>query len=179
MTEQLYRWVNGGLITELDVARFWTKVNDTGYCWEWKRGKKGGYGLFKINGKDIIASRMAYILIYGKIPDNLQVLHKCDNPCCVNPDHLFTGTHYDNMIDMMRKGRGRGGRVGRTSKYRGVSFRPESKRWRAFICQNSKMITLGHFATEKEAAKIRDKEIVARKIVIPLNFPKPTKKATK
>lgn len=163
-------------ITELDKARFWSKVKDTGYCWEWQAGKSThGYGMFKANGIYAAASRWAYQIIYGNIPDDLHVLHKCDNPGCVNPFHLFTGTHQDNMLDKAKKGRSR--KIGRNNKYLGVCFRPESKRWRSYISQNGKMITLGHFATDIEAAKRRDEEIITRKMELPLNFPlPPTKK---
>ena len=88
--------------------RFWSKVNITNLldCWEWTASKDScGYGTFIYNKKFISSNRMAYILVYGNIPINMHVLHKCDNPTCCNPAHLFLGTHQDNMIDRNRKGR--------------------------------------------------------------------------
>lgn len=88
-----------------DFWNFYSEDTETG-CMNWTRSKnKGGYGNLKINGKVEIASRIAYILSYGKIPDGLFVLHKCDNRCCVNPAHLFLGTQKDNVDDMTEKGR--------------------------------------------------------------------------
>lgn len=83
-------------------------------CWEWQGARFGsGYGQFYA-GRDsagkrmnIHAHRFAYELRHGAIPDGLHVLHHCDNPPCVNPDHLFVGTRSDNMQDMFVKGRGR------------------------------------------------------------------------
>ena len=76
-------------------------------CWVWEASKfKSGYGIFTINKKPFRAHRIAFTLYkMPSIPDGLHVLHKCDNPSCVNPDHLFLGTHQDNMTDMCNKGR--------------------------------------------------------------------------
>lgn len=74
-------------------------------CWLWVGYKHSqGYGRLKINGKMVLAHRVAYALSQGD-PGELDVLHSCDNPACVNPDHLSLGTHQDNMDDMNAKGR--------------------------------------------------------------------------
>ncbi len=64
-----------------------------------------GYGTFWMNGRQVGAHRAAYSLFVGDIPDDLHVLHKCDVPSCVNPRHLWLGTHDENMQDCIRKGR--------------------------------------------------------------------------
>ncbi len=88
------------------MERFWSKVEKSPDCWLWKAATASGYGTFRgPDGLMIGAHRMSYILAYGAIPDGLQVLHTCDNKLCVRPDHLFLGTHQDNMDDMLAKGR--------------------------------------------------------------------------
>lgn len=95
--------------------RFWSKVNKTDDCWLWTASTyKSGYGHFrrKINDKWTMykSHRFSYELANRcEIPKNLFVLHKCDVPACVNPDHLYLGTHADNMRDMREKGRNRWG----------------------------------------------------------------------
>lgn len=64
------------------------------------------YGVFLVNGRSINAHRFAYQIAHGPVPDDMFVCHRCDNPPCVNPAHLFLGTHVDNMQDMISKGRG-------------------------------------------------------------------------
>jgi hypothetical protein len=88
--------------------RFWSKVQKTETCWLWMgaRHPHGGYGQFVGPPiKELRAHRYSWVLAYGPIPDGLLVCHRCDNPPCVRPDHLFLGTHLDNALDMMAKGR--------------------------------------------------------------------------
>jgi hypothetical protein len=87
-------------------SRFWTHVEKTGNCWVWtgKIGNKG-YGYYTTGQRHLLTHRYAYTITYGQIPSGKFVLHHCDNRACVRPDHLFLGTHRDNMDDMKRKGR--------------------------------------------------------------------------
>lgn len=93
--------------TTRDATRFWTKVDQTGDCWLWTSTKQSmGYGVFCFNKKSrMLAHRFAYTVIHGDIPAGMCVCHHCDTPLCVNPAHLFLGTHQDNMNDMIAKGR--------------------------------------------------------------------------
>lgn len=75
-------------------------------CWTWNGAvNANGYASFWNGKKTETASRVAYELFCGPIPDGLSVLHRCDNPLCVKPSHLFVGTHLDNMRDRDLKGR--------------------------------------------------------------------------
>lgn len=112
------------------TERFWLKVdrsNPDG-CWLWIAAVDGkGYGLLaeKTPGSKRVrvhkAHRYSWELVHGPIFGGLFVLHRCDTPECVNPDHLFLGTHADNMRDMVAKGRWKGGRK------RGPNYRPRRR----------------------------------------------------
>jgi len=97
------------LPTARDLAkRFWPKVNKDGDCWLWTASiKPAGYGQFHlyIEGKrhTLYAHRVAWEAANGPIPEGQCVLHKCDNPVCVNPGHMFLGSHADNALDKARK----------------------------------------------------------------------------
>lgn len=87
------------------LITFWDNVNKTDGCWEWQKSRSPtGYGHISI-GKEGHAHRMAWMLAYGPIPPGMWVLHKCDNPPCCRPDHLFLGTAKDNAADRDMKGR--------------------------------------------------------------------------
>lgn len=89
--------------------RFWSKVKITSTegCWLWLGGKKrNGYGTFRSEGKTYTAHRVAWFYLYGELPpSHMLACHTCDNPSCVNPSHLFLGTHSDNALDSVVKGR--------------------------------------------------------------------------
>lgn len=91
------------------VARFWKRVRkDDGddACWEWiGKSKAMGYGQLKYGNRIVSAHRFSYEIHVGPIPDGLFICHKCDNPPCVRPDHLFAGTPQQNTSDMFSKGR--------------------------------------------------------------------------
>ena len=96
--------------------RFWSFVDrpDPLNCWVWmgKDCLPGGYGRFSVSGSGSkgtrrreLAHRFSWSLVHGDIPINLEILHRCDNPPCVNPAHLFLGTQSENIRDAVRKGR--------------------------------------------------------------------------
>ena len=86
--------------------RFWDKINKTDSCWIWSASTTRGYGRLMIKKNVTIAAhRYSAMLHFGMFDSRLLVLHKCDNPACVNPEHLFLGTEKDNMVDMVSKGR--------------------------------------------------------------------------
>jgi hypothetical protein len=85
---------------------FWDRVDDSGDCWLWQGYRdRDGYGKVRYANKTTVAHRVAWMLTIGPIPDALLVLHHCDNPSCVRPDHLFLGTPRDNIHDSIAKGR--------------------------------------------------------------------------
>lgn len=95
-------------LTNKDIERFWSKVDVKGEdeCWEWKKCKdKDGYGQYQINKKKYLSHRISWILENGDIPKKMCICHKCDNPSCVNPNHLFLGTNKNNSEDMTNKNR--------------------------------------------------------------------------
>lgn len=99
---------------------------DTNGCWNWTGALRGGYGCVSINKKLFAAHRLSYEVYISLITDNLFVCHKCDNPKCINPNHLFLGTHKDNMKDAFDKGRlviptGNQFKVGNKPKHRSLT----------------------------------------------------------
>ena len=86
--------------------RFWAKVDKTVNCWNWTAGTDAfGYGELSINRKKWRAHRRAWVMVNGAIPNGVCVLHRCDNPACVKPEHLFLGNRLNNAQDRKAKGR--------------------------------------------------------------------------
>lgn len=105
--------MGGQTIANIDRVRerFWVKVKKTSGCWEWTASlNQHGYGnlpsrIGAAGKNELLSHRVSWIINIGPIPDGADVLHQCDNPKCVRPDHLFLGTHAENMKDMKNKGR--------------------------------------------------------------------------
>lgn len=136
-------------------------VPENNGCLLWIGSRTGlGYGRFWFDGRTWLASRMAWFLERGSIADGLIVLHKCDNPPCVNPAHLFLGTYKDNVADSAHKGRratlDRHGRSKLTSpevaairaaRATGEAERVIAKRYRISQCQVSKIVLFQSWAS--------------------------------
>lgn len=100
------RWRQGELTRRALADRLWSRVTKGDNCWEWTGARNHkGYGEIGADGRVQKAHRIAWVLTYGPIHDGVDVLHRCDNPPCCRPDHLFLGDDADNMADMVRKGR--------------------------------------------------------------------------
>lgn len=108
-------------------------VNEATGCREWQRAKRGGYGRLWDGERVVDTHRLSHEVFIGLIPAGLDVLHDCDNPCCIEPGHLKAGTPKQNTADMVAKGRHLAGRAicsakfkGRASKSRGEKH-PKAK----------------------------------------------------
>lgn len=105
------------MLTDLELSRLWSKVDKSGgpdACWPWTACSiRGGYGRIAMRGRLQLAHRVAVWAATGSPVDpDMEVCHRCDNPSCCNPAHLFVGTHSENIRDSVRKGRFNVGRMG-------------------------------------------------------------------
>lgn len=89
------------------VARFWASVCKGPDCWIWTGYKRNGYGSLWLDGRNEYAHRLSFLIHFGAVRKGKEVLHSCDVPSCVRPEHLFKGTQIDNIADMRAKGRGK------------------------------------------------------------------------
>jgi hypothetical protein len=107
------KWNNEPRESYVEIMKiaFENFVNKTEGCWNWMGSTKGKsrmkYGNFTFRGKELLAHRSSYVIYKGDIPEGMLVLHSCDVPQCVNPDHLWLGSYLDNQRDKMAKGRGK------------------------------------------------------------------------
>lgn len=131
---------------------FWDRVEKTAECWLWLGPTLQGYGMLGNKYPERRAHRYVWHLTRGRIPAGMVVMHKCDNPRCVRPDHLALGTQYDNILDCIRKGRQSRGirkefcprghrrtlRLGRAGKTRGDCLTCNAERHRLYRPSRSK-----------------------------------------
>lgn len=99
---------DGATLSSLDIERYWAKVIQGEGCWGWSASKSRGYAQINVGGRRFTntrAHRVSWVIHNGPIPAGKCVLHKCDNPECSNPAHLFLGTKRDNSRDMYAKQR--------------------------------------------------------------------------
>ena len=126
--------------------RFWEKVLKTEGCWLWQGATNlQGYGKLsrgRVSEGTLAAHRLSYEIAFGAIPPGQYVLHKCDTPLCVRPDHLFLGSQTDNLLDMTLKGH--------------RSFRPHSgeSNGRAKLVETQVSQIRGRFAKDESRAKL-------------------------
>lgn len=139
-------------ISDKDRARFWTKVTKLSDCWEFSGKSCGGYGYFKVGRKYYKATLISWMLEHGA-PPSLWMLHHCDNPACVRPDHLWEGTARDNAQDCLAKGRNHYAQL--TACKNGHPFSPENTYIRAGgrrQCRTCNRAAFARLAMRRKAA---------------------------
>lgn len=141
-------------------VRLWARTIKTETCWLWQGAKwKSGYGAItdRVQGKVWRTHQLAWVLTNGPIPKGLCILHRCDIPACVNPSHLFIGTHADNVKDRVSKGRSATGDRCSLSRpdirysNKGIPMSKDQKQKLSFARKNKK----GHPHTDETKAKLK------------------------
>lgn len=97
-------WYNTRTSKSIEES-FWERVNKTNSCWIWTGQAPNGYGRIDRSTGSYSSHRVSWELHFGRVPEGMHVLHKCDNPLCVNPEHLFLGSQVDNNTDKISKSR--------------------------------------------------------------------------
>jgi len=146
--------------------RFWSKVKaaSTEACWPWRGCKNSsGYGLIEVNGKQCRAHRISWRIHLKSLPAGMCVLHRCDNPLCVNPRHLFLGTRRDNNIDKVNKGRARGGRMSGVSNPASKLTEPEVRSIRKMAASDTSRGSQARIARRFGVSETMVSYIVRRK----------------
>ncbi len=142
---------------EKHLQHYWDRVEkkSTEECWPWTGAKTWkGYGFFRWDGKSQNAHRVAWMLANGPIPEGIHCLHRCDNPACQNPAHLFLGTNLENISDKMSKGRHRGPRGERSSSAKLTSEQIYEIRERGETCEPYETIARRFGITEGHVSMI-------------------------
>ena len=146
-------------ISERQATKLWASTDRTSGCWLWTgRHDKQGYGWLYVDRMARRTHRIAWTLTHGQIPGKLCVLHTCDNPPCINPEHLWLGTPKDNAQDRMAKGRPGGAPI-KDPASKGVYWHTREKKWLAMMMVNKRQKFLGYFQTKEEAVNYRAKFI--------------------
>ena len=151
------------------IKSFAAKVDKRGSdeCWEWQAGKGGslGYGKIKIKGKTYLAHRVSWELFFGPIPKGMMVLHKCNNPPCVNPYHLYLGDQSDNMQDRSRAGH--------------MGGRPEPKLYKDEVLVIRSLLQAGKLSQEAIAKMFGVNRRTISRVKLNPNHPYKTRRASK
>lgn len=136
--------------------QFWENVSKTSDCWLWQRRRtKFGYGELSFEGRHVTAHRLSYELANGPPPAGARVLHRCDNPPCVNPEHLFVGSQADNVKDMDLKGRRRTARGDASGARTRPDRRPRGVRqWNAQLTDEQVMTLRARYDAGASAYEI-------------------------
>lgn len=123
--------------------RLFAKVKKTPRCWLWTGRVTGlgrpnnlGYGVLKVGQKNTMAHRLSFTIHRGEIPEGKLVMHKCDNPLCVRPSHLFLGTQKDNVADCVSKDRHSRGTVNKVAKLTDEIVREIRRRYKPYDRKN-------------------------------------------